>query len=94
MYTIYVYIQGQWQEFLPLARQFSVVSQKEAHFIEKYDIEGVAAVISYFADQICWGPPSNFWKVVGLQPETLPIYIGSTYEVAGEETTAPPLLAN
>ena len=84
MFTIYVLISGQWAEFLPLARERSVMSQKEADNIGNYtNAEDIAVVISYFADDIQWGPPSNFWKVIGPPSHKLPSWSSATYEEAG-----------
>jgi hypothetical protein len=91
-YKILFWHSGQWVNFTEKGRELSVISKKEADFLKScsISIEDIAKVISYFADQICWGPPSDFWKVIGTQPETLPSFISSTYEVVGQETDGPP----
>jgi hypothetical protein len=95
LYQILFWHNQQWVDFVLKGRELSVISQKEADFLRSCSIgiEDVAKVISYFADDICWGPPSSFWKVIGTRDEKLPSFIGSTYEVRGQETSAPPLAA-
>lgn len=85
----------QWVDFVLRGRELSLISQKEANFLrsDSIGIEYISKVISYFADQVCWGPPSSFWKVIGTREERLPSFIDSTYEVSGQETSAPPLAA-
>ena len=52
MFTIYFKQNGQWVEFLPLARELGYVSQKEADCIKDYSLEEVAKVISYFGNEV------------------------------------------
>ena len=97
-YKILFWDRNQWVDFVQKGREFSMISQKEADFLQSdsnsIGIEDISKVISYFADQLCWGPPSNFWKVIGPYDQKLPSFIGSTYEVKGQETSAPPPLAS
>ena len=83
MFTIYLKQNGQWVEFLPLAREFGYVSQKEADCIKNYNnLEEVAKVISYFGNVVQILPSCCHWKVVGPVGHVLPSWISSTYEVA------------
>jgi hypothetical protein len=93
-YQILFWHNGQWVNFAERGREFSVISKKEADFLKSCSItiEDIGRIICYFANEIRWGPPCEFWKVIGPQPETLPSFIRSTYEVVGEETNGPPLI--
>ena len=80
MFTIFVQQNGQWVEFLPLARELGYIGQKEADHIKDYSLEEVAKVISYFGNEIQILPSCCHWKVVGPADHVLPSFINSTYE--------------
>ena len=82
MFTMFVQQNGQWVEFLPLARELRLIGQKEADHIKDYSLEEVAKVISYFGNEIQVLPSCCHWKVVGPAGNEPPSWISSTYEVA------------
>ena len=82
MFTMFVQQNGQWVEFLPLAREFGYVSQEEADCIRNYSLEEVAKVITYFGNEVQVLPSCCHWKVVGPAGHLLPSFVHSAYEVA------------
>ena len=79
---MFVQQNGQWVEFLPLAREFGYVSQEEADCIRNYSLEEVAKVISHFGNEVQVLPSCCHWKVVGPAGYVLPSFVHSAYEVA------------
>ena len=77
---MFVQQNGQWVEFLPLARELGLISQKEADHIKDYSLEEVAKVISYFGNEVQVLPACRHWKVVGPAGNEPPSWISSTYE--------------
>lgn len=82
MFTIYCWIENQWEDFISLARERKHISEEEAQFIKDCaDLEWLAKIICYFGDEIQIMPPSPLFKVVGPPGRQMPRWSGATYEV-------------